>query len=516
MPDTAPSVESATGVHAITRNTNYWFEREVSQIEKQATTMALDWAVKGLPRHDVPRTEPLEPEQVLAKRCSQLFKEWQQRVSTKFKDAIEDGNQQIAAHAGSVRAAVIRLEAINDEEQECAAEMKRIRAESEKDSGPIGYEKLWKSRNGFWIVAGLLGIVEFMANFPVFRLLLPMSSVLSKAAEANAETVDDTRWYAGIQLLGGEISMHIEAAVVAGVAVVVLVVLAKTFGSSARPLSALKEQDHPLASQTIRAHRRQHFAIVSASGLGVACVLAFLFGARADIANIASTRVGKADSTVQSVTAELAAASSDRRKQSSVSARVTAAENRLRELQDQESYAQIVQSNNLPISLLNFALVLTAAVLGFAYKSDDLTEKRGEHPELPPLRERIAGLRREAFELARMAQGAAGEARATISAVLHLLKGQPLLGWESKVSRLETIIPIFRGENARSRGLDPANIRAFDAAPQLQLPPLQEFVKLEEPGEFARLRTEIAELMAKSARLSPSAASDMPSGSGLS
>jgi len=179
MPDTAPSVESATGVHAITRNTNYWFEREVSQIEKQATTMALDWAVKGLPRHDVPRTEPLEPEQVLAKRCSQLFKEWQQRVSTKFKDAIEDGNQQIAAHAGSVRAAVIRLEAINDEEQECAAEMKRIRAESEKDSGPIGYEKLWKSRNGFWIVAGLLGIVEFMANFPVFRLLLPMSSVWS-------------------------------------------------------------------------------------------------------------------------------------------------------------------------------------------------------------------------------------------------------------------------------------------------------------------------------------------------
>ncbi len=66
--------DASRGVHAITKKTDYWFEREVAVIERRAVEIATDWAAKGLPRHDVPRTGPLEPEQFLAMLCAQAFR----------------------------------------------------------------------------------------------------------------------------------------------------------------------------------------------------------------------------------------------------------------------------------------------------------------------------------------------------------------------------------------------------------------------------------------------------------
>src|SRR5690606_28329129 len=56
VPDGADVTEDAgSGVHSITKKTNYWFEREVGQIEREAERLAIQWAEKGLPRHDVRR-----------------------------------------------------------------------------------------------------------------------------------------------------------------------------------------------------------------------------------------------------------------------------------------------------------------------------------------------------------------------------------------------------------------------------------------------------------------------------
>ena len=41
------------GVYAITKKTDYWFNREAYQIEQEAKQLAAEWAEKGLPRHDV-------------------------------------------------------------------------------------------------------------------------------------------------------------------------------------------------------------------------------------------------------------------------------------------------------------------------------------------------------------------------------------------------------------------------------------------------------------------------------
>ena len=52
-------------------------------------------------------------------------------------------------------------------------------------------------------------------------------------------------------------------------------------------------------------------------------------------------------------------------------------------------------------------------------------------------------------------------ARAGIGRAEHLLAASPLAEWRAKADRLNGVIPLFRGENARLRGIDPANILAF-------------------------------------------------------
>src|SRR5213078_1410478 len=97
----------------------------------------------------------------------------------------------------------------------------------------VGYDRIFKSSWGFWIFAGILTVAEFTANFPVFRLLLPMDSTL-------------------VQLQ--DILLHFEAFLVALIAVVILVLLGKTTGSSARSVVAFSPKESPMAATTIRAH----------------------------------------------------------------------------------------------------------------------------------------------------------------------------------------------------------------------------------------------------------------------
>lgn len=70
------------------------------------------------------------------------------------------------------------------------------------------------------------------------------------------------------------------------------------------------------------------------------------------------------------------------------------------------------------------------------------------------------------------------------------------------MKRLEGVIPLFRGENARERGLDPANVRAFDEPAAIELPPLEEATSFVEPAEFAELRDELEQLIARLGQLS--------------
>ncbi len=129
----------------------------------------------------------------------------------------------------------------------------------------------------FWFFAVALTLVEFFANFPVFRLLLPLKPALAKAAEDAAQDAISGDWWAGLALQMKEIVLHADALFVALVAVLFLVLFGKTIGGSGRVLVALKAGDQPLAATTIRSIRRQHLTALIACVLGVAAVLTFLY-----------------------------------------------------------------------------------------------------------------------------------------------------------------------------------------------------------------------------------------------
>lgn len=498
MPAAAPD----QGVHGITRNTDYWFERELHAIERSAREQAADWAAKGLPRHDLPRTEPLEPEQVLAAHSTQLFKDWHRRVRTRMQDAIEEGSQAVGRHVATLRNALTRLAAIRSERGELDARLERLRVEAEQEAGkPVRFDRYI---NGwlFWPGAIILATVEFFANFPVFRLMLPMSRSLATAAQAAAESFDDTSWLAGPQMLLREMLMHFEATVVALVAVVALVLLGKTLGGALRPLMAFREREHPLAAQSIRAHRRQQWLLAGVTAAGIVFVLGFLYQSRGSIATLAAERVETQKAHIATLVAD-AAALTDRTQIAQAAGRIYAAEQTRNLLEDDAAYARTVQQNNQPILFLNIAIILTALVLGYSYKSEDLSDKRGEHPGIVAARERIAQLDREMFAVLGEGRAAESQAYAGIGRVHHLLRASPLREWRSKLERLEGVIPLFRGENARLRGLDPANIRAFDTPATLAVPSVDDDEAFLEPLEFARLKEEFHALGTEFGRIAP-------------
>jgi hypothetical protein len=491
------------GVFAITRNTDDWFEREVGVIERTAREQATAWAQQGLPRHDLARTEPFEPEQVIAARCGQLFRDWHRRVKTRMQDAIESASQEVGRQVAELRNAITQLEAIRSESADLKARIVRVRAESEREVGrPVRYER-FVSPAFFWAAAAMLAVVEFFANFPVFRLMLPMSHSLTAAAQEAAGNIDDRSLWAGPVMLGHEMLLHFEATVVALVAVIILVLLGKSLGGAVRPLLAFREREYPLAADTIRAHRRQSWAIVGASLVGIVCVLTFLYMSRGGIAGISQERVATQRAQIDSMTAESRTVGLDRARLGAILPRIDRAQKTQVQLEDDAAYAKTVQQNNGPILGLNLGLIFTAIILGFCYRSEDLTDQRGEHPEIVAARERLSELDRELYVAVDAGRNAESMAHAGISRVRHLLSANPLRESSAKLQRLNGVIPLFRGENARLRGLDPANIRAFESTARLGLTGIEQDETFREPAEFARLGEEFSSSRAEFGRVVP-------------
>src|SRR5437868_7580610 len=102
--------DDGNGVHAITKKTDYWFNRELYQLEQESKKLAAEWAEKGLPRHDVQRAGVLEPEQVLGMKSLELFRQWRKRVRVKMQDHIQGASATLNRLIGEARAEVNALD----------------------------------------------------------------------------------------------------------------------------------------------------------------------------------------------------------------------------------------------------------------------------------------------------------------------------------------------------------------------------------------------------------------------
>src|SRR5688500_3340740 len=506
-PENGGDDEEGNGVHAITRKTDEWFNRELSEIEQEARKFAAEWAEKGLPRHDVERTGVLEPEQVLGMKCLELFRQWRTRVRVKMQDQIQTASGTINKLLAEARAEVSALETTHHDRKNSESQIESLQQFRDPNAPRVGFDRILKSSFGFWIFAIILTVAEFTANFPVFRLLLPMDATLMQVAATLGETAEANTWLAGPTLLLQDILLHFEAFLVALIVVVILVLLGKTTGSSFRSAIAFRETEHPMAATTIRAHRRQHLTVFAAGMIGIVAVLSFMYMSRAQIAETAQSRVRSDQAALAQARAAQVEAGNDLARAPAAMQRVTDATRTLQQHTDDAAYAETVQRINRPILWLNIGLVLAAMTLGFVHKKEDLTDTQGEHASLRPLRKKVQTLERAAIGHARAARTAMSGAAAEAGRIHYLMQSNPFRDWQGKHDRLQSVIQIFRGENARLRGLDTANILAFREPGAILFPDIDENEELRRPTELDRLLQDLRQVESEFDRVAAEAVS---------
>jgi hypothetical protein len=481
--------EGVSGVvYSITKKSDFWFDREISLIEQAAKKEASDWADRGLPRHDLTRVDPLEVELVLGNRCVELFRQWIARVRTRMRDAINTEAERIAAETSTLESAVDRLGTLRDSSKRAEEEITYLMKKEHDEHPPLGFEPIVTNRFFFPVLALLLIAVEFFANFPLFRLLLPLHSALAAAAKEAVLNVGD-EWYSGLALWWKMTAWHVEAFVVSLAVVVVLVVFGKSVGQQTRMLTAMRTKDHPLAAGSIASARRQAWAVVIACVLGSGMVITALFWARSQIVVAAQDRVATTARNLDSL--RFAQSNLPRgaiAQMSSLTQSIRDQERTLEVHRDDFGYAQTVQTNNMAILFLNIGLLLAAGLVGFLAAKFKLTNQFGADPRIAELREKQRQL--DADLRTELATGYASmtAANAGIGRVQHLLQSSPLEQWPAKAKRLAGVIPLFRADNARLRGLDSASILAFRQPPPLDLPTFEAEKGFDEPADFAALK----------------------------
>ena len=494
-PAVADDADAVGGIQEITKATNAWCEREIAILESDARSLAADWAHKGLPRHDVARTAPLEVEQFLAGRCAETFRQWIDHVRVTMRDRIAREAESIGDRLVELRASTTRIERLESEIAGVDRRVQELRTESKEVAARVGFEPIFPGWLFFWFFAIALTTVEFFANFPVFRLLLPMKPALAKAAEDAAQDALTGDWWAGLAVQMKEVVLHADALFVALIAVLFLVLFGKTMGGSGRVLVALRTADQPLAATTIRSIRRQHLTALIVSSLGVAAVLTFLYLSRGSIASVAASRVRADSLELQRLKGEAQQLPPGDLGAMARSASAILEKTRTLEIhRDDRAYATTVQNNNTPLFFLNLGLVFGAAILGFLTYRQRVSEGEGgeAHPAIIQLRADRRRLQTDAHSAVQVGRTAETRARASIARVEHLMTASPLAEWSAKVDRLAGVIPLFRGENARLRGIDPASILAFAGDSPLSLPIVEAERGFPEPTDFARVKEEFA------------------------
>lgn len=482
------------GVHVITRKTNQWFDREVDRLERGAQKWAADWAERGLPRHDLERSGALEVEQVLAGRCVEAFRQWTDRVRVKMADAIARESESLGSQIGELQGATGRAQQIGAEIEGIDARVAELRVASSQTSFvPVVFQPIVDGRAFFWSFAIALTMVEFFANFPVFRLLLPMNAALARAAESAVEEASSGEWWSGFALQLKEIALHSDALVVALVAVLMLVLFGKMFGASWRFVLALDSREHPHASTTFRAIRRQHAAAILACTLGAGAILGFLYVSRQRVEGIAAQRAA-ADSVelarLQQTRSVGGTGATDFAAIARTNQRIQSVSRSLNLHRDDRAYATTVAQNDAPLLALNLGLFVAAGLVGFLTRSGMVADGKGDHPAISRLCQDRRKLQREAQKVRKQGRAAELIGGAGIARVEHLIRSSPLAEWKAKSDRLSGVIPLFRGENARLRGLDSGSILAFSRPTPLDLPVLEAAQGFAEPVHFARQKLE--------------------------
>jgi hypothetical protein len=471
----------------------------VARLRSSALDMARRDAEAGLPALD--SEGRAESEQELRDRCASLFEDWAARQRDRLNGFVSDKEGRITETMGAAALDVDRFERITTElfrlkkRQEVnrtLIESTLSRAESDSNAEEVEDEHEEGGSRGFkthWyaLAISFLGIVEFLANSPVFGALLPRDPLTEQQIRFVAETSEG--WFAGATRVASQFVLRPDAALLAAGVVTFLCVLAHFFGHSLRKL--LIHTSSSKAGETVGSRSAAEFVVpMVLSGIGLALVLGVLFQARVTLGDVAVQRFAQDSAKVE----ELRRNASWLRVDGNLVAANEQA-NRADDLEalakEQREYAMSMSGLSFPIFLLNTTLVLVAISAAYFHMRDPRRERFNELPwELQ---------RRQLVDLGDAVQERIAESQGRLVRLIGELKSllheKPLKEAPALAHQLEATVVAYRAENGRQRGLDPREIPAFAEPVKLQLAVEKQEAPLlmREPGEYEQERRALVE-----------------------
>jgi len=457
-----PAIESAVGL-------------SIARLRTAALEMARRDAEAGLPALDADGRS--ESEQELRDRSQALFSDWSARQRDRLNSLVSETEGRITEAGGEVALNIDRFDRATTElfRLKKRQEVNRSLVESTLDRQAIAQgetealiesqEEKSESRafktHWYALAIGFLGVVEFLANAPVFGALLPRDPLTEQQIRFVAETSEG--WAAGFQRVVSQFILRPDAALLAAGVVTFLCVLAHFFGHSLRRL--LMHKSATQSGETIRNRSASEYVVpMVLSGLGLALVLGVLFEARVTLGEVATDRFAQDSSKIE----ELRRTASWLRVDGNLVAANEQA-NRADDLEalakEQREYAASMSGLSFPIFLLNTTLVLVAISAAYFHMRDP---RRDRFNELPWERQR-----RDLVELGdsvqqRIVEGQ-GQLVRRIGELKSLLTEKPLKEAPALAHQLEATIVAYRAENGRLRGLDTREIPAFAEPVRLEL-----------------------------------------------
>ena len=471
----------------------------VARLRTSAIDMARRDAEAGLPALD--SDGRAESEQELRDRCASLFRDWAARQRDRLLGLVSDKEGRITETMGAAALDVDRFERITTElfrlkkRQEVnrtLIESTLNRAESERPAEEAEEEQEEGGSRGFkthWyaLAISFLGIVEFLANSPVFGALLPRDPLTEQQIRFVAETSEG--WLAGATRVASQFILRPDAALLAAGVVTFLCVLAHFFGHSLRKL--LIHTSSAKAGDTVGSRSAAEFVVpMVLSGIGLALVLGVLFQARVTLGDVAVQRFAQDSAKVE----ELRRNASWLRVDGNLVAANEQA-NRADDLEalakEQREYAMSMSGLSFPIFLLNTTLVLVAISAAYFHMRDPRRERFNELP--------WEHQRRQLVDLGDAVQERLAESQGRLVRLIGELKSllheTPLKEAPALAHQLEATVVAYRAENGRLRGLDPREIPAFAEPVKLQLEVEKQAAPLlmRDPDEYERDRRALVE-----------------------
>jgi hypothetical protein len=449
------------GVHGVLKKTDYWFNFELSQLERSAKEEADFHARAGLPRADVPAVEELPAETVLRERATRLYFEWSERVRRKVQDAIQaasiaagDGLLNLRYSYDQLERAMQRIEATEETLGHRSGEAGRERS--------FTYGKLLK-RKKYFAVIGLLILVDWVANVPVFQQLLPQEPGSEQAWFDLADNAGRHGAFSGMVRAFDRITFQPEVSLLAFGVVAFLMLLGHFLGSALRRIVAFRPKDESTAVLGLKSHRRQAWLPIIGGSFGIVLVVSFLFASRAKLSTVTAERLDGAQHQVKLLQEKIQEAThvSDLDRIQSLQRKLADAQDLVETRTEAADYATSISNMNPAIFLLNLTLVIVAILAAYLENSAAVSEARWADPGIVNLERAIDDARAEVLSHRQTIRRLSTEIQSNISGARYLAQAIPLRDWQGKARRLEAVIPLFRSENARLRGIDVQNILAF-------------------------------------------------------